>query len=309
MSPDRAFILLRSGRKLDLLNPDPQVWTDDDLATGLSRTYRWGGHSRWPLPLSVAQHSLLVLAIHEDASGSLLSYPQMLRELLHDAEEALLGGFDPVTPLRPHLGPGFAALTARLSAAVACRYQLPAWTPDEHARHKHADRLAAASEAHHVAGWSLADMKDSLGIELSPLVTDPLLQRYGTELPAGMQPWEPWPASLAARLFLAELERLVEQRDRPARLVDLAAAFSRLPARLRARCRHPVTGSTLSDTYVLAEAHDGSQSLEGVVVDGERDPDGTWDFDAVFTVFTTDDKAEGELLRVAGYAGSVEVLR
>ncbi len=309
MIPDRAFILLRSGRKLDLLNPDLRAWTDDDLATGLSRTYRWGGHSRWPLPLSVAQHSLLVLAIHEDASGSPLSYPQMLRELLHDAEEALLGGFDPVTPLRPHLGPGFAALTARLSAAVACRYHLPAWTPEEHARHKQADRLAAASEAFHVAGWSLTDMKESLGIELAPLATDPLLLRYGAELPAGMQPWEPWPANLAARLFLAELERLIEQRDRPARLVDLAAAFSRLPARLRARCQHPVTGDALSDTYVRAEADDGSQSVEGVVVDGRRDPDGTWDFDAVFTVFTTDDKAEGELLRVAGYAGSVEVLR
>lgn len=309
MSPDRAFILLRSGSKLDLLNPDPQAWTDEDLATGLSRTYRWGGHSRWPLPLSVAQHSLLVLAVHEDASNSQLSCPQMLRELLHDAEEALLGGFDPLTPLRSHLGSGFAALTARLAVAVACRYQLPAWTPEEHARHKHADRLAAACEAHHVAGWSLADMKDSLGIELAPSPTDPLLQRYGGELPADMQPWEPWPASLAARLFLAELERLVEQRDRPARLVDLAATFSRLPARLRARCRHPVTGDARCDTYVHAEAHDGSQSVEGVVVDGERDPDGTWDFDAVFTVFTTDDKSEGELLRVAGYAGSVQVLR
>lgn len=89
MIPDRAFILLRSGRKLDLLNPDPHAWTDDDLATGLSRTYRWGGHSRWPLPLSVAQHSLLVLAIHEDANTISLTRTQMLRELLHDAEEAL----------------------------------------------------------------------------------------------------------------------------------------------------------------------------------------------------------------------------
>ena len=115
-----------------------------------------------------------------------------------------------MTPLRPHLGPGVAALAARLSAVVACRYQLPAWTPEEHARHKQADRLAAASEAYHVAGWSLADMKDSLRIRLAPLAADPLLRRYGVALPAGMQPWEPWPASLAARLFGAELERLAE---------------------------------------------------------------------------------------------------
>ena len=39
----RAWILLPSGRRLDLLAPDPASWTDEDLAIGLSRTYRWGG--------------------------------------------------------------------------------------------------------------------------------------------------------------------------------------------------------------------------------------------------------------------------
>ena len=41
----RAFVLLKSRRLLDLLNPDPHAWTDDDLATGLSSTMRWGGAS------------------------------------------------------------------------------------------------------------------------------------------------------------------------------------------------------------------------------------------------------------------------
>ena len=54
MTPDRAWVLLPSGRRLDLLTPDPAAWIDSDLATGLSRTYRWGGYSRWELPLSVA---------------------------------------------------------------------------------------------------------------------------------------------------------------------------------------------------------------------------------------------------------------
>jgi hypothetical protein len=39
----RAFVLLKSRRRLDLLNPDPHAWTDDDLAAGLSRTMRWAG--------------------------------------------------------------------------------------------------------------------------------------------------------------------------------------------------------------------------------------------------------------------------
>jgi len=38
----RAFVLLKSRRRLDLLNPDPQAWTHGDLAGGLSRTMRCG---------------------------------------------------------------------------------------------------------------------------------------------------------------------------------------------------------------------------------------------------------------------------
>ena len=43
----RALVLLRPGLRLDLLNPDPHAWTDEDLAAGLARTLRWGGASRW----------------------------------------------------------------------------------------------------------------------------------------------------------------------------------------------------------------------------------------------------------------------
>ena len=66
---DRAWILLPSGKQLDLLAPDPWAWTDDDLAIGLSRTYRWAGYSAWDLPLSVAQHSLAVRALRRSQSA------------------------------------------------------------------------------------------------------------------------------------------------------------------------------------------------------------------------------------------------
>lgn len=61
----RAFVLLKSGRRLDLLDPQPDAWTDEDLAAGLARTLRWGGASKWSLPLSVAQHALTILALRE----------------------------------------------------------------------------------------------------------------------------------------------------------------------------------------------------------------------------------------------------
>ena len=88
----RAWILLKSGHRLDLLDPQPDAWTDEDLAIGISRTYRWAGYSKWDLPLSVAQHSLAVLALRE-AEGPLTAR-EALREILHDATEALVGGFD-----------------------------------------------------------------------------------------------------------------------------------------------------------------------------------------------------------------------
>ena len=117
MRPDRAWVRLESGRRLNLLQPDPHGWTDRDLAIGLSRTYRWGGHSCWELPLSVAQHSLLVLVLRQKmAPFDPLTRRDALRELLHDADEGMLS-FDPISPLKPSLGADYDSLVARLRAA------------------------------------------------------------------------------------------------------------------------------------------------------------------------------------------------
>lgn len=207
MKPERAWVRLSpSGRRLNLLQPDPTAWQQADLAVGLSRTYRWGGHSAWELPLSVAQHSLTVLAIAKASPGPKLTKTQQLRELLHDADEGFLS-FDCITPVKPHLGEGYASLVERLQAAIGVRYQLPAWTDEDYARHKRADRLAAASEALHVVGWSLHDIRHTLEIEARPLIRDPLPR------PRGMRAWQPWPPQLAARLFLEELNRLTGETD------------------------------------------------------------------------------------------------
>jgi uncharacterized protein len=145
-------VLLKSGRRLNLLDPTPNEWEDEDLALGLGRTYRWGGHSAWELPLSVAQHCLTVLALRRTLQPTPLTPAEALRELLHDAEEGLLS-CDPTTPIKTYLGAQFRSLVSRLSEAIAQRYRLPPWTASSYAAHKRADRLAAASEAFHVVGW------------------------------------------------------------------------------------------------------------------------------------------------------------
>jgi hypothetical protein len=310
MKPDRAWVRLGSGRRLDLVNPQADSWTDSDLAVGLSRTYRWGGHSWWDLPLTVAQHSLLVLVLRQQMQPHQPLTPgEALRELLHDADEGFLS-FDPIAPIKPHLGDEFNLLTGRIRAAIAARYALPEWRQDDHVLHKRADHLAAASEALYVAGWQRNDIADTLGIHLTPLRDDPL------PLLDGLQPWEPWPARRAAALFLAKLRELdgaahlpapadlTAAVEREATLARLGAAFSRLPPRTRARCAHPLTGSSLSDTFVFVEADDiGQQHLEGVIVDGERDEHGQWVLDGEFTVFTT----EETLTVVNGWCCTIEI--
>jgi hypothetical protein len=201
----RAWVRLPSGKRLDLLNPTPFDWDDEDLAIGLARTYRWGGHSAWPLPLSVAQHSLTVLALSRAAAPTGLAAHAELRELLHDADEGLLG-FDAISVIKPFLGDGFHALAGRLQDVVFQRYALPYWTPDEKAAHKRMDRVAAASEALHVAGWTRDEVRQVLKISYKPQDTDPLAAIYGGT------PWEPWTPDVAAERFLKELQRIQKKR-------------------------------------------------------------------------------------------------
>ncbi len=201
-SDTRAWVRLPSGKRLDLLHPTPFDWDDEDLAVGLARTYRWGGHSAWPLPLSVAQHSLMVMAMHRRAAPR-RDRAAELRELLHDADEGLLG-FDCISVVKPFLGEAFRALTSDLQRAVAIRYAIRPFDPATQKAHKRADRVAAASEAVHVVGWTRDEVRHTLRIPYEPLVVDPLVALYDG------RPWEPWPPAVAAERFLSELRALMK---------------------------------------------------------------------------------------------------
>lgn len=206
MENPRAWVRLPSGRHLDLINPLPDAWLDSDLAMRLARTYRWSGESIWPLPLSVAQHSLMVLALRQQWSNNSLSIAEALHELLHDAEEGFLG-FDCISPLKTTLGQPFKEVSDCLMGVIEKRYGLPIWTPDTYALHKKADLIAAASEAVHCTGWPVHEVRDILKITHPILSDDPLVATYGGT------PWEPWASDVASDRFQRVLECLLLHRS------------------------------------------------------------------------------------------------
>ena len=55
---------------------------------------------------------------------------------------------------------------------------------------------------------------------------------------------------------------------------------------------------------VFVVVNGGFEVVEGKVVDGVRDEDGTWDFDGIFTIETDD----GERLKVHGWNCIVDIM-
>ena len=74
-----------SGRKVDVVNPDPATIDITDIAWALSPMPRFSGHSIPYIPYSVAQHSIQV-AKDLASLGPLVQ----LYGLLHDAAEAYI---------------------------------------------------------------------------------------------------------------------------------------------------------------------------------------------------------------------------
>ena len=286
--PNPIWMRLKSGMILNLIDPSPHCWTNEDLTVRLARTYRWSSDTRWDRPLSVAQHSLTVLRLRECGTERPLTAAEQIRELLHDAEEGLFH-FDSLSPMKQHLGAGYRLVVSRVRGAIDDRSDVPRWERASYEAHKRADRIAAASEAIHVVGWSGLEIRDFLKISEAPLHDDPLPPQ------PGLHPWEPWPARLAATLFLERLDAL--QRE----MLGAGDGDEIVVVPLKDQPERVTDRSGLKPTFVLVEG--GCETIEGQIVKGVRDERGEWDFDGVFTVQTED----GSLFKVNGWTCTTEV--
>lgn len=117
MSYDTS-IEVRSGKLLDLENPDPDLINIHDIAHALGFTARFQGHTKFFY--SVAQHSVFVADLVKKNGGALQTQHAAL---LHDAHEAYLG--DIPTPLKRALraaGTAYDDLTRLVDKAVGERF-------------------------------------------------------------------------------------------------------------------------------------------------------------------------------------------
>lgn len=151
----RAWQRMLSGRRLDLLDPQPADIEIEDIAHGLARLARWNGQTQGPHAFSVAQH---VIIVEEIASALNPDWPARWRlaALLHDAPEYVIG--DLISPFKTAIGLDYKAFELKLLDAIHMRFDLPAPLPAEVAHEiKRADRIAAFYEATRLAGFSLEE--------------------------------------------------------------------------------------------------------------------------------------------------------
>lgn len=194
----RAWQRMLSGRRLDLLNPDPADVEIEDIAHGLARVARWNGQTVGDHALSVAQHVLIVEEIARDMNPT-WEANWRLATLLHDAPEYVVG--DLISPFKTAIGLDYKAFENNLLAAIHRRYGLPERLPDAIAFEiKQADRIAAYFEATVLAGFCADEAKLYFGFP----------DRIGPALATRLSSLAPLPAAEAQATFLrrfAELAR------------------------------------------------------------------------------------------------------
>lgn len=181
------YLATWKGARIDLLNPDPEQVTIEEIAESLSREGRF--HNKTAVPYSVAQHCLEVSAMCKTWDGQIWG-------LLHDASDAYHR--DLATNLKNHpIIQGFwRAMELRWLQMFAKKWNLTLPMPPEV---KHADRVMLAVERR-------------LLLPDTPEVAEQFkFNEDGLEVPtrilAVIQPWE------AARRYKERFQQLLDIRS------------------------------------------------------------------------------------------------
>lgn len=141
----KSWVITYSGKRLNILKPDPEMIDLKDIACSLARQARFNGHTRFFY--SVGQHSCLGAQVSPTKDVAL----QMLH---HDSTEAYIG--DLVSPVKALL-PDFELIESRIQWAICKRFGLE-WPLPKIV--KQIDRRLLATEVrdlvtHDLASWGI----------------------------------------------------------------------------------------------------------------------------------------------------------
>lgn len=189
-----AAIETYSGIMFDVACPDPALVRIDDIAWALSRQARYAGHTLGPTPYSVAQHSVHVMRLvdqaltagdplnaavvravpkcdwlHEWLESEWLRAAAGLEALMHDGSEAYLVDLPSPVKRSPGISEAYGVMEASVTRAIAAALKLPDASMNTlrsrqlRAIVHWADMYARAIEAHHLirsrgAAWGAIDL-------------------------------------------------------------------------------------------------------------------------------------------------------
>lgn len=148
----RAWQRMLSGRRLDLLDPDPKDVEIEDIAHGLARVARWNGQTIGDHGFSVAEHSLFVLDIMMRLEPE-APVQWQLAALLHDAPEYVIG--DLISPFKAAIGIDYKKFEKKILVAIHKRFGIFEMVDERlNALIKRADEISAYFEAIHIARFT-----------------------------------------------------------------------------------------------------------------------------------------------------------
>lgn len=109
---EKSWVITLSGKRFNILKPDPEAVKIEDIACSLARQARFNGHTRFFY--SVGQHSVLGAEVAPTKDIA-------LQMLFHDATEAYIG--DLVSPVKA-LCPDFELIESRIHWAISQKLNL-----------------------------------------------------------------------------------------------------------------------------------------------------------------------------------------
>lgn len=202
-----TWITLKSGHRLDLANPTPDMFTVEDIAEGLAKECRFNGQCLDHY--SVAQHS-----VH----GAHMITPRLaLAFLLHDAEEAFWRDMN--SPAKQMLGEGLCSYryhAERTARAIRLKFGLSEeQSAVDHAIIKDVDNRMYATERRDVAPYGDWETLDLINSDASRWNSG----RYQAE-PYSNLKIIPWDWRHAREAFMRTFWILTNQMPRHPKLAD-----------------------------------------------------------------------------------------